>query len=127
MSLENLAELFATTPEAHGADPAAKFQAQFTAEEWAALQRYPDILEARRLAFEFERQRRAGIAPDHYEGQTVCQFCGPVPIWPKAPARVSGCPWCANRADGLPIPRPAPITAEGANPAHLAAFEEPEL
>lgn len=127
MSLENLAELFATTPQATGADPAAAFRDQWTAREWAKLEAEPELMAAARLAFELERQRGAGIAPDHYRLAITCKACGPVMAWAGAPAIVQGCVWCANRADGLPIPRPAPIAAEGAIPAPLAAFEESEL
>jgi len=113
MSLDALAELFTATPPATGPEPtAAAFERQFTAREWAALQRHPDILEALKLAFELERQRRAGILPAHYSSMTTCHHCGPVWIWPGAPARALACPWCGHRADGLPIPRPAPGAAE---------------
>jgi len=108
MTLETLSELFTTTPQATGADAAAAFRGQWTAREWAKLQAEPDLMAAARLAI-------------------TCEACGPVWAWAGAPATVQGCPWCANRADGLPIPRPAPITAAGAIPAHPAAFEDTEL
>jgi len=108
MSLESLAELFTTTPQTEPEPTAAAFERQFTARDWAALQRHPDILEALKLAFELGQKRAAGTIPAHYAAATVCKECGLVPTWPGAPSRVLGCPWCANRADGLPIPRPSP-------------------
>ncbi len=59
-----------------------------------------------RHMIEVREMRERGIAPRHYVAQTVCRHCGPVPIFPGAPARVEGCPWCLNRAAGRPIPRP---------------------
>ena len=100
MSLAELDALFAGPHPAGGSDRAAEFRAQFTAAEWAALQRRPDILAALRLAFEFDQQRVAGIVPGHYTGRTVCQHCGPVWIWAGAPAQVLGCPWCVSRGGG---------------------------
>ena len=106
MSFDQLAELFTITT---GPEPtAAAFERQFTDREWAALQRHPEILAALKLAFELGRQRAAGIAPAHYTEPITCEACGPVWAWPGAPSRVLGCPWCANLADGLPIPRPSP-------------------
>ena len=129
MSLETLAELFATPPQATDADadPDAALRARWTAAEWAALVRRPDALAAVRLAFEFERQRRAGIAPACYTAATICAGCGPVPIWPGVPPRVLGCPWCFNRLDGLPIPKPTPGPGGAAGPAALAASADDEL
>ena len=109
MSLDALAELFTTAPQATGPEPtAAELERQFTPKEWAALQRRPNLLAALRLAFEFGQQRRRGIIPQHYTEPINCEACGPVWAWPGAPARALACPWCANRADGLPIPRPSP-------------------
>jgi len=127
MTPKTFPELFTTTPQATGADAAAAFRGQWTAREWAKLQAEPDLMAAARLAFDLGQERRAGIAPDHYRAAITCEACGPVWAWAGAPAIVQGCPWCANRADGLPIPRPAPITAAGAIPAHPAAFEDTEL
>ncbi|MFM8442465.1 MAG: hypothetical protein ACKN9W_03865 [Methylococcus sp.] len=107
MSLQALVELFAPPTPPTPAEPteAPGFREQFTARQWAAMERHPEILEALRLAHAFGLLRAAGIAPDHYTGQTVCRSCGPVPIWHGAPAHVQGCPWCGNRTAGLPIPK----------------------
>ena len=116
MSWDTLAELFAPPgPAPELSDIAGKhaepteapgFREQFTPKQWAALARHPEILEALRLAHAFGLLRAAGIAPDHYAASTVCDGCGPVPIWHGAPATVRGCPWCNNRIAGLPIPKP---------------------
>lgn len=82
------------------------FRDQFTTEEWAELEADPALLAAHRRADEVRRLREAGQAPDGYTSQTHCQGCGPVPIWPGAPARVLGCPWCLVRAQGRPISLP---------------------
>ena len=127
MSLDQLASLFAPPP-APEPEP-DHFREQFNSEEWAWLQSHPDALEAYRLAFGTRQQREAGMVPPTYTGATVCKGCGPVAIWPGAPAHVQGCPWCMNRASGRPIPRPrprpTPKPAEGGapNPSRTVAHE----
>ena len=106
MSLDQLSTLFAPPP---APEPESDhFRAQFDAEEWHYLERHPDALAAYRLAYQTRREREAGTIPATYSSATVCTGCGPVPIWPGAPARVQGCPWCINRLQGRPIPRPQP-------------------
>ena len=51
-------------------------------------------------------QVERGRVPAHWTAVTTCRGCGPVPIWPGAPQSVDGCPWCAVRAAGRPIPGP---------------------
>lgn len=61
------------------------------------------------------RLREAGKAPPDETSAAMCSQCGPVlvhavvarvaPVVDGMP-RVIGCPWCTNRARGLPIPRP---------------------
>lgn len=116
MSLETLAELFgAPAPEAKPEPD--RLRAQFSTAEWGWLQGNPDALEAYRLAFETRQQREAGMVPPTYTAATVCTGCGPVPIWPGAPARVLGCPWCINRLQGRPIPKLHPSRLNEAAPA----------
>jgi len=129
-NLLDLAELFqpVTTPESPP-EPieAPGFREQFTPRQWAALDRNPAILQALRLAHAFGLTRAAGLAPDHYTGQTVCQSCGPVPIWEGAPASVQGCPWCTNRIEGLPIPKPMHRLAKeggGGGPVALPGHDQ---
>ena len=50
----------------------------------------------------------AGLIPTDW-GEAVagfCEGCGPVWLWPGAPARVLACPWCFRRKAGKRIPRP---------------------
>ena len=49
-------------------------------------------------------ERRAGRVPPGWDKTAQCAGCGPVWLW--VASRVAGCPWCANRRDGRPIPRP---------------------
>lgn len=62
--------------------------------------------------------RAGGCVPPDETAVAVCVRCGPVWVHPLvvvvAPhvggfARVIGCPWCTNRANGIAIPRP-PVT-----------------
>lgn len=50
--------------------------------------------------------RRAGYVPQGWAQACTCDRCGPVWLWGDIPRHVLGCPWCFNRAAGLPIPRP---------------------
>lgn len=55
-------------------------------------------------------QRKAmekGNRPDHYTEQATCQYCGPIWLWFSA--EVLSCPWCWNRINGRPIPRPVMV------------------
>lgn len=71
-----------------------------------------DERQAIEYAERIARLREDGRVPDSYTGQTVCQGCGLVWIFQGAPSRVDSCPWCFNRAKGLPIPRPAVSCAD---------------
>lgn len=48
--------------------------------------------------------RRAGRVPQRWTRAAYCVGCGPVWLWPAAPAAVIACPWCWNRIEGLPVP-----------------------
>lgn len=50
--------------------------------------------------------RRAGHVPAGWTQASCCDGCGPVWLWPDAPARVIACPWCWNRIAGAPVPSP---------------------
>lgn len=50
---------------------------------------------------------RQGRRPHHYSHAAECSGCGPVWLW--QPGVVDGCPWCVNRMEGLPIPRPRAV------------------
>ena len=48
--------------------------------------------------------RQAGHVPRKWCEVRHCAGCGPVWLWPTAPAHVIACPWCWNRVEGLPVP-----------------------
>ena len=48
----------------------------------------------------------AGVVPRDFTKRAECPKCGPVLI-PEALSITTGCPWCAHRKAGRPIPRPA--------------------
>lgn len=50
------------------------------------------------------RAMESGQRPDHYIAVGYCEQCGP--IWSWHGGRVIACPWCRNRLEGRPIPRP---------------------
>ncbi len=62
------------------------------------LAAWADLVQTNRL-------RERGEAPPHWTAKTTCKHCGPVPIWPGCPPKVSGCPWCFNRVSGKPMPK----------------------
>lgn len=68
------------------------------------------LTDAERAAIQYcemaAKEREAGRVPASYSATTKCVGCGPVYIFPGSPNRVDACPWCFNRARGLPIPRP---------------------
>lgn len=54
----------------------------------------------------------AGIIPAGYSQAAYCNGCGPVWLWPEAPAHVIACPWCFRRKAGRPFPRPPAVKGE---------------
>jgi hypothetical protein len=67
------------------------------------------VAEAFAKCLKLAETRARGVRPAHYTRAAVCLGCGPVWLSPGGLARVLGCPWCSNRAEGRPIPRP-PVT-----------------
>ena len=53
-----------------------------------------------------QRLRERGEVPPHYTEIVECAGCGPVWLFAATGDRVLACPWCLNRAKGLPVPRP---------------------
>jgi hypothetical protein len=45
-----------------------------------------------------------GSIPANFTKRAMCGLCGPVWLWFEG--NVAGCPWCVNRINDLPIPRP---------------------
>ncbi len=106
----NLAALYelngkAAPPEARDASMDELRRA--AGDDWPEIQTDPELLGAFRALVECSQARRAGRRPDHWTKICECKDCGWIYLWPTAPARVLGCPWCRNRASGWPIPRPA--------------------
>ena len=59
-------------------------------------------------ALQASRDMDQGLIPQGWGGAVAasCEHCGPVWLWPGAPARVLWCPWCFRRMAGKWIPRP---------------------
>ena len=74
-------------------------------DDWADIKDDPEALDALAKAISIQRLRERGEIPAHYTGTTTCKHCGTVPIFQGVPERVEGCPWCFNRAAGLPLPK----------------------
>ena len=47
-----------------------------------------------------------GEVPKAYTQPVTCSGCGPVWLWPGAPARLIACPWCFRRKAGKRFPQP---------------------
>ncbi|WP_295885522.1 hypothetical protein [uncultured Thiohalocapsa sp.] len=75
-------------------------------DDWPELEANPEALDAFALALSIRWQREGGERPESYTQTAICDGCGPVWLWPGAPARVIACPWCFNVAAGKPVPRP---------------------
>lgn len=73
----------------------------------AACTGLPDgTLRAYLRALERGQRMAAGIVPDGNSQPVQCDGCGPVWLWPGAPAHVIACPWCTHRVAGKAVPRP---------------------
>ncbi len=78
---------------------------QAASPDWSEIEHDPPTLEALAHSITIRRMRERGEVPPDYTATTVCRHCGPVPIYPGVAERVLGCPWCFNRAKGLPVPK----------------------
>ncbi len=94
-------------------------------EDWPEVRDAPAVLEALAHAVVTRRQREWGECPPHWTERCECAGCGPVFLWPGSPARVLGCPWCFNRAEGRPIPRPVAVTCITCR--HFHRIDHPHL
>lgn len=57
------------------------------------------------------REMDQGKCPTHYTKQAICKQCGPVWLW--FAGEVLGCPWCWNRVNNRPMPRPQSVCCAG--------------
>lgn len=94
-------------------------------EDWPEVRYDPAMLEALVHAVVARRQRERGECPLHWTEHCECAGCGPVFLWPGSPARVLGCPWCFNRADGGAIPRPVSVSCGTCR--HFRCIHHPNL
>ena len=92
-------------------------------EEWARGDIKDVELEAFARALIIGRERAAGIRPASYTHRAECLQCGPVWLW--AVVEVLGCPWCKNRFNGLPIPRPTGVRCQAC--IHFDRINHPQL
>lgn len=94
-------------------------------EDWPMVRGDPVVLDALAHAIVTRRQRERGECPPDWTETCECAGCGPVFLWLGSPARLLGCPWCFNRADGLPIPRPVAVTCGTCQ--HFTRIDHPHL
>ena len=100
--------LFARCPSLHRV-PLTELR-QEAGEEWEAVCADDRVLQAFGLAVLTRKMRERGLCPEGWTETSDCAECGPIFTWPGSPAQVLGCPWCFNRVEGRPIPRPARLT-----------------
>ena len=67
-----------------------------------------DTLAAFARALADRKAREAGDIPNGWNTASECRLCGPVWLWDSF--KPDACPWCFNRLQNFPIPRPAPVT-----------------
>ena len=110
-------------PNLHGLTLAELEEA--AGEDWPELRDDPTVLQALANAVITRRQRERGECPPHWTEHCDCAGCGPVFLWPGSPARVLGCPWCFNRVEERPIPRPVDVTCGACQ--HFERIDHPHL
>ena len=113
----------AESPKLHGLSIAELEEA--AGEDWAEVRDDPAVLEALAHAVVTRRQRELGECPPHWTERCECAGCGLVFLWPGSPARVLGCPWCFNRAEGHPIPGAVTVTC--CTCRHFRRIDHPHL
>jgi hypothetical protein len=75
-------------------------------EDWPEVATRPEALAALALLLRTQAQRDRGERPEHYNGQALCETCGPVWIYDREPGPLLACPWCLATKSGTPVPRP---------------------
>lgn len=85
--------------------PAGPEVAALAGPDWPAIARDPQAIAALLRLQATRAARHRGRVPSHYTTRALCATCGPVWLWPGAPAHVIACPWCLD-PPRAPIPRP---------------------
>ncbi|SDX64044.1 hypothetical protein [Thiocapsa roseopersicina] len=75
-------------------------------EDWPEVATRPEVLAALALLLRTQAQRDRGERPEHYNGIALCETCGPIWIYDRAPGPLLACPWCMATKPGAPVPRP---------------------
>ena len=70
-----------------------------------------------------QREMRQGKRPATFTEPATCRQCGPIWLWARG--QVDSCPWCANRRDDRPIPRP--VTVQCCDCFHYHCINHPHL
>ena len=85
-------------------------------DDWEEMRYKLPMLKDFAKAVECTQTRGRGEIPAHYTDTVICTRCGRVPTFPggkKAPGEdertIEGCPWCFQRARGLPVPKAAAL------------------
>lgn len=74
--------------------------------EYPKIKADPALLRQSAESIATTRLVREGKIPEGWSVVFYCPRCGPVFLNPDKPIDLIGCPWCRNREQGLPIPRP---------------------
>ncbi len=79
---------------------------KFLGDDWNDYKNNPEALELWADLLFKNRLVKQGVAPGNFTAITHCNSCGDVYVPPALvnDGNVLGCPWCWNRAEGLPIP-----------------------
>jgi hypothetical protein len=64
-----------------------------------------------------------GKVPEHFTLQGICKQCGPILSWFQG--ETESCPWCWNRLEDKPIPRPQSVQCM--NCTHFKRTNHPAL
>lgn len=77
-------------------------------EAWRNGEVTAEALTAFAHALAQRREMDQGKCPVNYTHPATCKHCGPIWLWFSG--EVLGCPWCWNRVNNNPIPRPCGVT-----------------
>ena len=69
------------------------------------------------------RELNQGKVPSRFNKHAICKQCGPVWLWDSS--EVVFCPWCLNREEGKPIPRPVAVNCGTCR--HFQRIDHPNL